>query len=323
MDNTVGKAIRKINKEGSKTSYFLLGDDAFLQNVFIKYIKKRNSDVSNVKYLDLSNNRDNELFFNEIDNISMFNTKNIFSIRNFDKISNKNKEHLIKYIKNKIEDNILIFTVDDYLLKNKFLKEVYKYSEKINTNTPFFSNKIKDWAKYYMKRNDIIIDDSLLEYLINSYGDNIANVINEIEKIFLITNKRKLKLSDYKSNYKNRNLKLWNLMNALGAKNMKEAKNVYDSLESSGTSIIPIISNLTTFYSALLHSFNNDSDNSFRLNNTIKNRLSSYKVKYSFEEISNIILELRNLDIIAKSSNLSDDLLFYPFALKVCKGYYD
>ena len=78
MDNTVGKAIRKINKEGSKTSYFLLGDDAFLQNVFIKYIKKRNSDVSNVKYLDLSNNRDNELFFNEIDNISMLILKSKF-----------------------------------------------------------------------------------------------------------------------------------------------------------------------------------------------------------------------------------------------------
>ena len=322
MDNTVGKAIRQIKKEGIKTSYFLLGDDAFLQNIFIKYLKNRDSSVSNIKYLDLSDNRDCEFFFNEIDNISLFNSKNIFAIRNSEKISNKNKEHLLKCIKNKNDDNILVFTIDDYILRNKFLKEVYNFSVKINTNTPFFPSKIKDWAKYYMNENDIVLDDSLLNYLINSYGDNIANVINEIEKIFLITNKSKIKFSDYESNYKNRNLKYWNLMNALGIKNIKETLKVFDSLQSNGTSIIPIITNLTTFYSALMYSINNEISNIFRLNNTIKSRLSSYNAKYTFEEISNIILALRNIDIIAKSSNLNDNLLFYPFALKICKGYY-
>ena len=46
--------------------------------------------------------------------------------------------------------------VDDYLIKNKFSKEIYNNCVKIDTNTPFFSSKIKDWAVYYMKKNNKI-----------------------------------------------------------------------------------------------------------------------------------------------------------------------
>ena len=41
MQTSVGKAIRFINKNGLSPSYFLLGNDSFLQNIFIKSIKKK------------------------------------------------------------------------------------------------------------------------------------------------------------------------------------------------------------------------------------------------------------------------------------------
>ena len=324
MDISVGKAIRKIKKDGLNSAYFLLGDDAYLQNVFINYIKEKFDNKIKIKYLDLNDNIDNEIFFNDIDSISLFNTKNIFIIRNFDKVSNKNKEFLSGYIKKQNKDNILVFVVDDYMIKNKFYKEVYSSCVKIDTNTPFFNSKIKDWAKFYMNKNNIVLDDQLINYLVDSYGDNIGNVISEIEKIFLIINKRKVKSSDYNSTYKNRNLKYWNLMNSLGLKDMKQSIKIFESLLSSGISIIPIVSNLGIFYSYLLDTFNNNNNNmsSFRLNNTIKKRIFNYREKYSYEEVSNIIIEMRNMDIISKSSAIDDNLLFYPFAIKICKGYY-
>ena len=44
--------------------------------------------------------------------------------------------------------------------------------------------------------------------------------------------------------------------------------------------------------------------------------------KYSIEEISNIIIELRNIDVLSKSSSIDSKLLFHPFIIKTCKGYY-
>ena len=40
-------------------------------------------------------------------------------------------------------------------------------------------------------------------------------------------------------------------------------------------------------------------------------------------EILNIVIELRNIDVILKSSSVDSKLLFHPFIIKVCKGYYE
>ena len=106
-----------------------------------------------------------------------------------------------------------------------------------------------------MSKNNISLENNIIEYISNSYGDNISNVINEIEKLYLITHKRKLKFSDYNSTYKNRNLKYWNLMNSLGSKKIEESLHIYKSLIINGISLVPIIINLTNFYSALLNEF--------------------------------------------------------------------
>ena len=54
MDNSVGQAIRQVNKNGLSPSYFLLGDDFYLQNIFKKYIKNKFGNDSIIKHLDLN-----------------------------------------------------------------------------------------------------------------------------------------------------------------------------------------------------------------------------------------------------------------------------
>ena len=50
--------------------------------------------------------------------------------------------------------------------------------------------------------------------------------------------------------------------------------------------------------------------------------MTLFKQNFSDQEVSNIIIELRNIDIFVNSSSLSAKLLFDPFIVKVCKGYY-
>ena len=321
MDISVGKAIRGINKEGIKPAYFLRGDDSYLQKFFTTYLKEKFDNSIKVKYIDLSDAADLDLFFNDLSSVSLFSNKNIFSIRNFSRLSQNSKKYLIKYFDKPSNDNVLLFVLDDYALKNKFSKALHSKCIQIDTNTPFFTNKIKDWTTYFMKKNNIKLDYYIVDDLINSYGDNISNVINEIEKLSLITNKRDIKVDDYKSTYKNRNIKNWNLMNAMGNKNLQESIYIFDSLIVNGTSLIPIVSSLFVFFLSL-HK-NEPRSNDYRINKTISSRINTYVKKYTKSEIVNIIIELRNIDVILKSSSVDSKLLFHPFIIKVCKGYYE
>ena len=321
MDISVGKAIRGINKEGIKPAYFLRGDDSYLQKFFTTYLKEKFDNSIKVKYIDLSDAADLDLFFNDLSSVSLFSNKNIFSIRNFSRLSQNSKKYLIKYFDKPSNDNVLLFVLDDYALKNKFSKELHSKCIQIDTNTPFFTNKIKDWTTYFMKKNNIKLDYYIVDDLINSYGDNISNVINEIEKLSLITNKREIEVDDYKSTYKNRNIKNWNLMNAMGNKNLQESIYIFDSLIVNGTSLIPIVSSLFVFFLSL-HK-NEPRSNDYRINKTISSRINTYVKKYTKSEIVNIIIELRNIDVILKSSSVDSKLLFHPFIIKVCKGYYE
>ena len=322
MEFSVGKAIRSINKEGLKSAYFLRGDDFYLQNFFTKFVNKKFDSSVKVKHIDLSDNNDVELLFNDLSSMSLFSSKNIFSIRNFSKLSKNNKDQLLSYFLNPSDDNVLIFILDDFLLKNKFLKDLHSKCIKVDTNTPFFNNKIRDWVKYYMQINKINLDSYVIDDLINSYGDNIANVINEIEKLFLITRKRDIKIDDYKSSYKNRNLKVWNLMDSIGKKDLYTSINIFDSLIINGISVIPIVSNLFAFYFMILNSYDNISVNDYRINKTIQSKVKVYKSQYNESEILNIIIELRNIDVLSKTTSLDTKLLFHPFIVKICKGYY-
>jgi len=174
-----------------------------------------------------------------------------------------------------------------------------------------------------MKKNNINLDSYIIDDLVNSYGDNISNVINEIEKLYLIKNKRDVSIDDYKSNYKNRSLKSWNLMNSLGMKDLDKSIYIFDSLLNNGITLVPIVASLFNFYLTLLNSFSSDFNlTKSKLNKTMQSKMPYFRKKISSNEIYDIIIELRNIDIIIKSSSLDSKLLFYPFIIKVCKGYY-
>ena len=110
-------------------------------------------------------------------------------------------------------------------------------------------------------------------------------------------------------------------MNAMGNKNLQESIYIFDSLIVNGTSLIPIVSSLFVFFLSL-HK-NEPRSNDYRINKTISSRINTYVKKYTKSEIVNIVIELRNIDVILKSSSVDSKLLFHPFIIKVCKGYYE
>ena len=89
MSYSVGKAIREINSNKISHSYFLSGNDYFLQNFFIKSLDKHCNNDYNLHYLNFSEESDINTFFKEISSVSLFSDKNILIVRNIGKISKK------------------------------------------------------------------------------------------------------------------------------------------------------------------------------------------------------------------------------------------
>ena len=60
----------------------------------------------------------------------------------------------------------------------------------------------------------------------------------------------------------------------------------------------------------------------YGLNKIISSNISRYKNNYKNDEIMNIIVDLKNIDILVKSTTLNHENLISILIIKICQGYY-
>ena len=70
----------------------------------------------------------------------------------------------------------------------------------------------------------------------------------------------------------------------------------------------------------LYHS--NPKSNIYGLNKIVSSNLPIYVQNYKKNEIMNIIVDLKNLDIVVKSTNLNPENLMSVLIVKICQEYY-
>ena len=323
MSYSVGKAIRELNTGSIRNSYFLSGNDYFLQNFFIKRLKFKKGNNVNIKYLNFEEDIDKKILIDEIDSLSLFSNNFIYVIRNFSKTSIKIKDRLVDFINNSDSDNILVFVSDDYYAKNTFINTLTKKSYMIDTRTPF-QNKIKEWVVFYSKTEKLNIDNSIIEELCTSYNESISSIINEIEKLFLYNKNSKISYEDFNGiNGCNKSIRTWNLVDNIGTKNLKSAIENLELLVMNGESILGLIINIGNFFKVLLIENldpNNQGFNGF--NKIINNKMKYYKNRFSIDEISNIIISIKNIDVLMKTTSLNNNDILMILITRICKGYY-
>ena len=293
-----------------------------MQDFFIKELSKSFLEDSNQRYhysLDIDIAKD---LLSELYNQSLFITRRIFFVRNLNK-AGKNQSELLEYVKNPDLNNCVIFVDEDFYSKSKIFHQISKISTSVNVSPPY-TNKIKEWVIYILKLKGYRIDQNDLKKIIEIYGDSIGSVINEIEKLNLINNGSKdLKLNDYYfENKSSREFFLWNIIDYLGYKNIKEVLIIYESLINHGYSNTQILIKLFNFFEMLCIFKSGHSVDSSNFNKIIMNRLNTYNKKFTDKELENILIELRNIDLKIKSTSINHKLLFQLFFSNICKGVY-
>ena len=182
-------------------------------------------------------------------------------------------------------------------------------------------NTIKEWVKYYSKRNDFDLPDSIINKLIDSYGDNINNVINEVDKLYLHSSG---KIDDVdsiiKSNIYKKESQVWKLLDSIGKKNISDSITIYTQLYNNNVPMIRVLLNLLDLFKELINQKLKVKEGKFVRNKIILKNLNTYGRNFSAEQILNAIVLLRDCYIKIKTTSINEKYFFYSILVEICEG---
>ncbi len=322
---SLGQTIRNIHLDNFEFCYTLFGNDIFLQDFLINELDKcylKNNGEK--KYYNMDCDAEESLF-NELHSISLFDEKRIIIIREIKKIrSSIGRKEILDYITKPNINTVLVLISNEYDLKNSFLGSLSKSTLLIDVRPPFYK-KMSDWIKYFLKQRNIEFTNDALENYIENYGDSITHVMNEIEKDILFFNKDIINGEVLNRHISGSKIySLWQLQDCLGSKKLFESIKIINSLKDHGIRVQQIINNSVAFFQQLLFykigSFNQKGY--LGINKIVQSRLGKYSNGYTIEEIKNLLLDLRKIDLLSKTSSLNDFIFIEPMIVRICKSYY-
>ena len=306
-------AIRLIQKNDILPVYYLKGEDQFLQTFFIeKLCNVIFSDNDIDKSLLTPNEMSGKEIMERILSSDLFSTKKLFILRDPQQLKGKAVKDLLDYCSNPVPEHFLVLINDHYMDNSSFSKAIVKNTGPINVSTPF-SRDLNKWAKFFFQENNKTAEPSIIEEIIEHYGDSIYNIKNEIDKLCLMNNESRIEYDDMNppSSWM-RSRKRWELMSAIGKRDLERSIILAKEIIGDSDTMISLIYPLTAFFQEMLYAKMNNgtfvNPNSYiPLSNSIKNNISTFASGYKKEKIEKSIRELTKIETRQKTSNSNDE----------------
>ena len=240
---------------------------------------------------------------------------------NCEKASKQNKLHITNLISNKIADDIVVVALfEDKFFKNTFFDKLKKTTDPIDVRTPpsWKKDVMTSWIKYFCKKEKISISTSVVDKYIDAYGDSISNVMNEIEKSFLFFNGESIESNRMiqDDSVFTINFELWNFLDAIGKKDISKCFNCFNDLTEKGVYFTMIVNRMFFLFQAIFfHKLDPSDKTKMMFNKIIQNNFTKYVNSYSYKELTKIFYYLKNIEVLSKSTNISNKTLFFIFAV--------
>ena len=270
--------------------YFIYGDEDYFINTILDNVNHNQNLSNNVIYTYYGESCNFESVLKEVYQQSIFDDFNVVIIKNAENnkfLDNKdNSEYIKNYINNFTANAILLIVYNKNLTKTSNLLNIFSKSYVFNSKK-LVSNQIKTFIKDYCKENNKILNDDDVDLLYECYGDNISQIIAEINKGF---NKDNVKYS--------RQFNSFEFLNAIITKNYRKISLIVNNFDKSNQyEIIPLLGLLFSFFSKLLAFINSKNKESypFIYHSAVKN--------FTEEKVIKIINELQYCDECIKGVN--------------------
>ena len=315
------EAVKSI-KNNISNLYILKGDDQYLQTLFIEKLYKEYSSFGNVekKYLIPSEMSGKEII-NELLSNDLFGTKKIFVVRDTQQFKgNIVKEFLECCAYNKHENTIVVI-IDDFLSKTSVSKHLNKIKPSINTQTPSKVNLFKS-VNYFFKEHSKSVNIDVIDMLIESAGDSIGHLKNEVNLICLSNDSESLITMDHLQNLSNwdRERKRWEFVIAVSKNDLKESLKLSSKLFNQNETLIGLIYPLTSLFNEfLLIKLKNGTkmnNNSYiPLPPSVKNNIKTLSRNFNSKVIINALKLLIKIEKNQKKSKINDhtELTYFLF----------
>ena len=315
--------IKKINNDNFDNIYYLIGEDHFLQNFFIKKIKKSITQNNSMEKLFFIGGFDpSESIIQSLYATDIFQSKKLIILRNPNGLKGKSREELLNYVQKPIKENILILTQDEYSIKNKLINTLSSLLNPISTQTPFYNDFII-WARIFIKSYDLhLVDQNDLNLLIKLNSENLYFLHSAIEKLSVnVENGKKISKNEIIENSFNLNaVSLFNFFDAFGKKDLEKSIFFSFFLLNNNVTILRFVKMFADFFQKMLfirifHG-TNKSASSFNytlLNRNIDNKIIEYAKNFTGKDIVQCLRHLQNIDIKIKTSSSNDKSILTNF----------
>lgn len=310
---------KQLNQEIAKGIYLLYGEEIFLLEQQLKKIKKNFGElVKGINYIMIDENNIQELIadietpaFGYPDKLIIARNTGIFKRESKGRSGGANKELKDKindYLKENIDminDSVVLVFVENEAEKNSIFNTIEKIGKVCNfeEQKPFqISKRLKMICNSYK----VDVDENTLQYIIESCGTNMQDLINETRKLIEFTGVNgKIQKQDVdKLCIKKIESVIFDLTDNLGQKKVKEAMDVLYNLIASKEPMQKILITLYNHFKKLYFvklAINNNKDIATSLNLKtnqmfLVNKYKAQAKSFKLSELRKIIQELQDLD---------------------------
>ena len=315
------EALSTLQTDTAKKLYFLMGSDHYLQKFFIDKIYEKVSNENSVqKVFLMPDDISGKDIIDKLTTIDLFNSMNLFILRNPNGLRGKVRDELVDYCQNPIEENILILVQDEYGAKNKMIKYLVNLINPISVSTPFY-NKMEKWANKFFSENGFNdIPKEIIQYMVEIAGDSLNHLKNETDKISTnLNSKEDLNIQQVSqfSSWKKK-LNEYEFFNLLGHRNLKKTLEFGRILVSHETTLMNLLYPMTEFFQELLfikisRGTNSNSRRYTQLSRSVIKNIPSYASNYSSKEIISALVRLGQIDRKIKTSKIDDESTITEF----------
>ena len=316
-----------------------MNNNYYIENKDNKLIDNKIKDLVNEK--ELSNieptiydietvSLDNAL--EDLDTYSFLTDKKIIIIRGLDKVVKSNLDynfdksidHLLHYLDNPMDNNILIIRVNNPDKRSKFYSKIKDKCTIIDTDINI-NKEVENLLKDYE------LERGLIPYLIDYCDNNYTKIINECNKL------KEYKYDDHKitikdiddtvlKDYNDSGTLIFDFLRAIGEKDIKQALDTYYELSKYDYKDIVIISQIDN-QTRLLYQIKSLEEDNLSDEEIAKrlNQKSSYRIKklkeltrlYTFKDLRQILIDLYVIDLKSKTTDINTSNLIKDFIINM------
>lgn len=215
--------------------YLFFGEDSYLRNQAINLIYNFLIDPQfknfNFHIFDGKENTAEEII-NNAKSYPFISNKKLIIVKNFQKINKKTDiENLLDYIKNPTDFTCLIFIEEERDKTNVFYKNILSLKTIVEFYSPF-PQQLPFWVSNLIQSKGKQISPIASNLLIERVGNNLQNLVNEIEKLILyIGENKKIELKDIENVTSDIKINtIFELCSAIANKQMKKAILILEKL---------------------------------------------------------------------------------------------